>query len=309
MSWLRNVSIACGIYLALDIGVAQAIKHTSLWGPEATERRYRRSTPPYHHGLATNVDVTGSWGGVRYPVRTNSLGFRDSDVRTIPQRAKSPRVVLIGDSFTEGSGVPYRDTYAGLLDSAFSRRGLEVLNAAVMSYSPSIYYRKLKYLLEELRLRIEYLVVAIDLSDIGDEAKLYQLDTLGNVVDRPTGSASRMRGLLKENSLLFHVADLTWDVARARSADPAHYTDWTDDPKARDSTSLQVRFWREWTRTRCVPFFNLFPAFLSQRAPISVLSDNFIPHDVHWNAKGHRLVAHTLMEAGLPDTIQGYLSR
>ena len=350
MSRLRDVLFGCAVYLSLDIGAAQVLKHTSMWDPDAVERRYRKPVSPYHHGLAENVNLMGQWGSIRYPVRTNSLGFRDAEVRTIPLRAAGPRVVLIGDSFTEGLGVPYPDTYAGILDHCLSRSGLQVLNAGVMSYSPSIYYRKLKYLLEDIRLQIDYVVVAIDLSDIRDEAHLYQLDSLGNVVSRP--SQAKLLSLLKRNSLLLHVADLVRDAARARWADPARDTDWTEDPRAyeehgakglalaaarmdqllsllrdrriglavivypypneilrRDSSSPQVRFWGSWTATRGVPFFNLFPVFMRSPSAATVLANDFIPHDVHWSARGHRLVAETLLAAGLADTIRMQLSR
>jgi lysophospholipase L1-like esterase len=317
VSRLRDVLFGCAVYVSLDIGAAQVLKHTRVWYPDAAERPYRKSVSPYHHGLAENVNLMGQWGSIQYPVRTNSLGFRDAEVRTIPLRAAGPRVVLIGDSFTEGLGVPYADTYAGLLDHCLGRSGLQVLNAGVMSYSPSIYYRKLKYLLEDIRLQIDYVVVAIDISDIRDEAERYQLDSLGNVVDRPSQAR---RSLLKENSLLLHVAVLVRDAARARWADPARYTDWTGDSRAydehgakglalaaarmdqllsilrerhigvavivypypneilrNDSNSVQVRFWGNWTATRGVPFFNLFPVFMRSSPAAAVLAKRLHP--------------------------------
>jgi hypothetical protein len=230
------VTLACGLYLCLDLAFAQVLRGTALWDSTALERGYRISVEPYHHGLASNVDVDGVWGGRRYRMRTNSLGFRDAVVRAIPLRSSSPRLILIGDSFTEGLGVAFEETYAGLLEHCLSARGIQVLNAGVMSYSPSIYFRKLKYLLEDQGLTFDYVIVAIDLSDIGDEARHYEMDSLGRVISRPESEAAapgdRLRSLLIDHSLLLHVIHQVRASAAARRADPSLYTDWTNDPRA-----------------------------------------------------------------------------
>ena len=86
------------------------------------------------------------------------------------------RIVFIGDSFTEGLGVAYQDTFVGRFANAFP--DLDVLNAAVVSYSPSIYYEKLNYFLA-IGLRFDEAIVYIDLSDIQDEAVNYSYDEHG----------------------------------------------------------------------------------------------------------------------------------
>lgn len=85
---------------------------------------------------------------------------------TSPQR----RVLLIGDSFTEGVGFEFSETFAGIAAESFAGRGVEVFNAAVVSYSPAIYYSKVRYLIEEVGLDLDAVVVFIDISDIADEA-------------------------------------------------------------------------------------------------------------------------------------------
>ena len=49
----------------------------------------------------------------------------------------------IGDSFIEGSGYDYEYTFAGLLANELGSN-YEILNSAVESYSPSIYFKKKK---------------------------------------------------------------------------------------------------------------------------------------------------------------------
>jgi len=124
------------------------------------------------------------WGPRRSPYRTNSLGFRDRAVREVPLTSARPRIVFIGDSFTEGVGVPYEASFVGLVDAALAPRGVEVLNAGVISYCPIIYFRKVQHLVEDVGLKFDALVVYIDIGDIQDEVT-YKLDENGNVRSRP----------------------------------------------------------------------------------------------------------------------------
>src|SRR5205814_553815 len=75
-------------------------------------------------------------------------------------------------------------SFVGRVDAALSPRGVEVLNAGVISYCPIIYFRKDKHLLEDVGLRFDALVVYIDIGDIEDEVT-YKLDADGNVRPRP----------------------------------------------------------------------------------------------------------------------------
>ena len=58
-------------------------------------------------------------------------------------------------------------------------------------------------------------------------------------------------------------------------------------------------FWRRWSEDRGVTFISLFPAF-TEAAPRDVLRRYFIPHDFHWNAEGHKLVARKFLEQFSP---------
>jgi hypothetical protein len=125
--------------------------------------------PHYHHGLQPNVDEPLPWGG-RTPRRiTNSLGFRDSTKRAVPLVGEQRRILFIGDSFTEGLGVAYDQTFVGLIAAALAPRRIEVLNAGVQSYSPKLGYLKLKYLVENIGLKVDEIEFFIDISDLQDE--------------------------------------------------------------------------------------------------------------------------------------------
>jgi hypothetical protein len=165
---------------------------------ESDESRYRTTVAEYHHDLQPNKSVErASWAGLFYPVRTNSLGFRDAAVRDVPL-ARHPRLLLIGDSFTEGVGVRYEDTFAAHLEEELGKEGVSVLNAGVASYSPSIYYRKVKYLIEQKRLEFDTLAVFLDLSDIHDESVWY--DDVFWKNERPEPSPTAPAPARKENA-------------------------------------------------------------------------------------------------------------
>jgi hypothetical protein len=84
------------------------------------------------------------------------------------------RVLLMGDSFAEGLGVDFEDSFAGMLYSAGMSRPdkIEFLDAGVISYSPVLYYRKTKSLLER-GFHFDEVVVFSDISDVRDEATGY----------------------------------------------------------------------------------------------------------------------------------------
>jgi len=131
---------------------------------------------------------------------TNSLGFRDRANREIPLVSDKYRVLFIGDSFCEGIGIPYEDTFVGLLEDITSGTNLEVLNAGVASYSPKLYYLRVRRLIE-LGLRFNELIVLIDLSDLQDEI-LYERYSTGTAIS----TAERIILAMEKNLLSFRIA-------------------------------------------------------------------------------------------------------
>ena len=164
--YLALVLYSTGLFLAADYVYSTFLNQQEEWprGPH----------PAYHHALLANFDGYDLWGEEHYRFVTNSLGFRDGRVRDVPLVPSTRRILLIGDSFTEGTGLAFEDSFAGLLYAAGMQRAdkIEFLNAGVLSYSPSLYYKKVKDLLER-GLRFDELVVFSDVSDVYDEATHY----------------------------------------------------------------------------------------------------------------------------------------
>ncbi len=173
-TWKRAV-VNTGLFLyCLALFLALDFVYSTLTRGEEKQRPARIANKIYDHGLAANFDGYEVWGELRYPLATDSLGFKDASVRDVPLKSASRRVLLIGDSFAEGIGMSFEDSFAGQLYRAGQARPdkIEFLDAGVASYSPSIYYRKVKYLIDS-GLQFDEVVVFSDTSDVTDEATSY----------------------------------------------------------------------------------------------------------------------------------------
>jgi len=124
----------------------------------------------FHHALLPNSYESSKWGNdMTYTFFTNSLGFKDKENRDVELTTNKYRIVFIGDSFTEGVGYPYEKTFVGYINSTLDSSKYDVLNAGVISYSPKLYFLKMKTLIEDTGLKMNELVCFIDISDIQDE--------------------------------------------------------------------------------------------------------------------------------------------
>ena len=179
MNKLKFISII----LIMDLILSNLIfKNTAYWSQINWEKKWWRvSSKDYHHAILPNIDKVENWGGkIEKRVITNSLGFFDKKNREVLKTNDSKkRILLIGDSFIEGSGLPYEDTFAGLLDTYLGDK-YEILNSALGSYSPSIYFKKTKYYIDK-GYKFDQALVFLDVSDIFDELFI-KFDTNGNIL-------------------------------------------------------------------------------------------------------------------------------
>ncbi len=130
---------------------------------------FRTRDPWYHHGLKKNVSTQAAWGPIIYPFYTNNLGFRDLLVRNVPLKTDNKRILILGDSHSEGVGIDYRYTFAGRLQKMVESKGVDILNASAVSYSPKIHYLKGDLLLNHKNLEVDEVWVIIDISDLQNE--------------------------------------------------------------------------------------------------------------------------------------------
>jgi lysophospholipase L1-like esterase len=188
---------------------------------------FRRPDPWYHHGLVAGASGTTRWGsGEPYAFATNSLACVDRQAREVPLSSERRRVLLLGDSFTEGIGVPFAQSFAGLLEERLAPAGLEVLNAGVVSFSPHLYRLRLEHLLRQVGLRVDELVVLIDMSDIQDEVLYRHFEPrVPGALERATAGLHR---LLQRRSFALHFLERHL-AARRREAKRVLYG-LTDSP-------------------------------------------------------------------------------
>lgn len=100
----------------------------------------------------------------------NAHGLRDSE-RPLAKPAGTGRIMMLGDSFTEGDGVEYGETFSARLEAFLDTVPLplrwEVINAGVGSYSPLLEYLFLVH--RGLALDPDVVIVNLDLSDVFDD--------------------------------------------------------------------------------------------------------------------------------------------
>jgi len=132
----------------------------------------------YDHKFKPNYNALTGWGESRYRLCTDSNGFRNSCSNQF-ENLKDFDIGFIGDSFTEPVGLNYEESFVGLISSHLKKK--KIANLAVTSYSPSIYYSKINFLLSK-GYKFKEIIVFIDLSDMVDDTVCYKLNN--NIVER-----------------------------------------------------------------------------------------------------------------------------
>jgi len=145
------------------------------------EPKYRLTK--YDHDLRKNIKMYER-GKILY---TNNYGFKSLDKSKL--KTKKVDIAFIGDSFTEGVAVEYENTFVGIFEKKTNKK---VINLGVSSYSPSIYFAKVKYYLDK-GFDFKELIVFIDISDIQDEAAYYIEDDKGYIHTRKVGEVSTLK--------------------------------------------------------------------------------------------------------------------
>ncbi|MGB0909611.1 MAG: hypothetical protein ACPGYT_04560 [Nitrospirales bacterium] len=216
------VIIVVLVVLVSDL-VLTGIYHIQKYGTihkYADRRALREQSPVFHHTLKPNGHQTEQkWGHLSSPFYTNSLGFKDRKIRDVPLTTSQYRFLFIGDSFTEGIGFEYEKTFVGHVDAALAPAGIEVLNAAVSSYSPILYFKKVEHLLETVGLDFEHLIVFLDISDIEDEVKRYELRD-GRVVGLMEQTSKMKEFVYEYTGLMKNIWTLSLKLQKAIS--PTH---------------------------------------------------------------------------------------
>ena len=125
------------------------------------------------HIFKKNYKTTSAgWGDRRYSLCTDNNGFRISCFSN-QDSGRVYDIGIIGDSFTEAVGIEYEESYVGIIEKKFNQK--KIANLAVSSYSPTIYFSKIKRLLND-GYAFKEIIVFLDLSDLHDDNVCYKLE-------------------------------------------------------------------------------------------------------------------------------------
>ena len=203
----KKVFLIVIIYICFDV-IFFSLLPNELKSDLYNNRAHRIKSYYYHHDLRPMATFYDSWGYERYKIFTNSLGFKDSSNKKV--EFKKRNILFIGDSFTEGIGIKYEDTYVGLIENELKRKysDLEILNAGVQSYSTSIYLSKIYHLLNRKKLPITDIVIMVSGGDVFDDSYKY-LDLDENFILNHTDQKSKFRirliNFYKSNTLTYQI--------------------------------------------------------------------------------------------------------
>ena len=198
---LLLLSTATGLALA-ELGFRLILR-----APKDREHHHMVADPVFHHRLRPSF--TKRVRGVEFS--TNSLGLRDREF-PVQKPAGVFRILMLGDSFTEGAGLRLEDTVAKRLETLLNQGPCqgrsEVINAGMGSYSPILEYLLLKHV--GLGLNPDLIMLNFDMTDVHDDfvrTKIARLDAGGLPVAVPTDrigeAAILMPPLQKPRSLRF----------------------------------------------------------------------------------------------------------
>ena len=191
----------------------------------------------FHHGFKKN-SIGRGYGCEK--IITNSLGFKDKEIKEIKNKNNIQRILFIGDSFTEGVGLNYEDTFVGIVDNNFQNSKIEILNAGRSSYSPIIHWRKIKFLLDN-NITFNHLYIFLDISDPYDEFYSYELDKNLNVISQKTNTyipnpdsinpkmgIKTLKKIIKNNfTFLFYLSDYIYKSVLKSRYDSKEWYKWT----------------------------------------------------------------------------------
>src|SRR5271165_258827 len=160
-------------FIAFDYFYSAAIFRTSV---PVKPNPCRVRDPVRHHAVKPNCAFVEPWGRDTLEFFTNSLGLRDEKVREVPLAEARPRILMLGNSFTEGL-IAWRDSYVGRIAAHFPQ--YDFLNGGMNAYSASNHLNTARMVLSA-GVELDEVIVFLDASDLDNEAAFHHdVDTSG----------------------------------------------------------------------------------------------------------------------------------
>lgn len=301
------------------------------------------SDPVVHHVHPRNYsfvvhDPTREFGG--HTTRYDDAGLTidpNSSLRTVaPPGGPAPmRVAFLGDSFTEATQVPYRQSFVGLVSRTLTDVA-EVRNYGISSYSPVLELLQWEHVVQSFR--PTHVFVLLGLTDsLEDEVYRAQarLDPRGRIVAVSGPRSSWWAQQWRKSYLLRFMRRVEIQAAwywrfrnnpqpvvggyqEERDPQISELTSRTVEALAKAVGATGARFilmvvpskfrleaatpvgeefsekWRRWASRRGVAFVDLVGPFRRARAEGI---RPFFDYDIHFNCRGHRVVATEVLRA------------
>ena len=202
---LSKIIIIFVIYLCFDILFMKFLP-LEIKSKIFDKRSHKIKSYYYHHDLGPNGHWIERWGYAKSRIYTNNLGFKDKKIRTID--FKKNNILFIGDSFTEGVGVEFENSFVGIIEKIITKRNTDftVLNAGVASYSPIIILSKLHYIIKN-ETPITKVFVVICEGDFYDDIFRYKSIDANYIVEHDDFINNKIlissNNFIKSNTLLY----------------------------------------------------------------------------------------------------------
>ena len=177
----KTIAVLMNLFVVLlAVEVYVRVKQGDLSQFKAREMQYRRADFRFDHSFIPGAKascVTQEWD---VPYSINSMGFRDHEYGKKP--AGTFRVLMIGDSYTEGYGVKLEDSFIKVLEKELndhdSSKKYEVVNGAIASYSPLLEYIFISQ--KALSVEPDVVVLVYDYGDLKDDYEYEKTTTFEN---------------------------------------------------------------------------------------------------------------------------------
>jgi len=136
-----------------------------------SDKDCRKKDELLHHVLIPLTSCRSKTKEWDIKFKVNSLGLRDYEYNAI-KPDNTFRILMLGDSFTEGYGVEINETFSKILEKNLNfsfKQNIEVINAGITGYSPMIDYLYLQN--KGLELEPDLVILNYSMTDFYDDWK------------------------------------------------------------------------------------------------------------------------------------------
>lgn len=223
---MKKILLAAGsllfVILLLEIGLRIAVGR--VFPP-----RFFEPHPDFGHFHRPNVEGWQRTGEYESYVAINAKGLRDRDF-PYEKPEGTYRILVLGDSFTEGLQVDIEKTFPKQLETLLNEQAaspVEVINAGVSRYGTD---RALLFLEEEgLKYHPDLIIYALYPNDITDnvESGLFRIEN-GRLVQHSVEISTweQVRGFLYDTSYLYRIGLATYLILRQQNDPTLIETEW-----------------------------------------------------------------------------------